>query len=732
MCIQKNYFLTTGKTFICLRIFATLIQLFFIFRMPSQISRRKFFDVWFANATEIRQDALLHHIMQELGNPSFSDHVIRSLKVTIRSFCQKIEEKWLKSGRHRDRFLNKNCAWLEGNVTLPDIATEVLVSVPLPETSSGSFGRPQKDFVSSSTKTKRRRIQHLLETSSREEISMATEVQLRKEGKKDSAAIVKELCLFSPRRGTVLKKARKYLESSKPVGLSPDQALALMVDANLSTHQYRTIREQVKGINKKIYPPYYTVKAAKQLCYPSGINVTETYAEIELQSLMDHTIIRLCKVQEDVLKTISNLKSLDIIVKWGCDGAEQSKYKQKFSEEHCSDENLFSISIVPIQMNSINEQGIKDIVWQNPSPASPRYCRPIKFVFAKETVSVITMEVNKIKEQITSLSPVKIIVNDKEVLVEPTLIFCMIDGKICNAVSSYASTQTCYLCGAKPREMNNESLIVEKPVNSNLLSLGLSPLHSWIRFFECILHISYRLDIKLWQARGAENKKKVAEKKKQVQKKFRSELGLLVDMPKQQTGTTNDGNTARKFFRNPEKSAEITGVNVELIKRLHVILECINSGFHINVNKFHEFAKQTRDLYIKEYSWYPMPVSVHKILFHGKEIIASCILPIGQLSEEAQEARNKHNKKFREMFTRKTSRLDTNTDLLNRLLITSDPYIASLRAAPKTRHGKMTPEVCELLEMRTPDIENEGIQSELSDSEKSYTRSDLEESDCSD
>lgn len=83
--------------------------------------------------------------------------------------------------------------------------------------------------------------------------------------------------------------------------------------------------------------------------------------------------------------------------------------------------------------------------------------------------------------------------------------------------------------------------------------------HSWIRFFECILHISYRLEIKSWQARGAENKNKVAEKKKEVQEKFRSELGLLVDMPKQQTGNTNDGNSARKFFRNSEKSAEITG-----------------------------------------------------------------------------------------------------------------------------------------------------------------------------
>lgn len=92
-----------------------------------------------------------------------------------------------------------------------------------------------------------------------------------------------------------------------------------------------------------------------------------------------------------------------------------------------------------------------------------------------------------------------------------------------------------------------------------------------------------------------------------------------------------------------------------------------------------------------------MPVSVHKILFHGKEIIDANILPIGQLSEEAQEARNKDNRKYRELFTRKSSRILTNTDLVHRLLITSDPYVTSLRASPRTKHSKILPEVLEML-----------------------------------
>lgn len=110
-------------------------------------------------------------------------------------------------------------------------------------------------------------------------------------------------------------------------------------------------------------------------------------------------------------------------------------------------------------------------------------------------------------------------------------------------------------------------------------------------------------------------------------------------------------------------------------------------------------------------------------------LISSCILPIGQLSEETQEARNKHNRKLREILTRKTSSVDTHIGLLNRLLITLD--IASLLAAPKTKRGKLISEVCELLEMKNPDIEQEEIQSEQSDSKESDTHSKFEESDCS-
>ena len=41
-------------------------------------------------------------------------------------------------------------------------------------------------------------------------------------------------------------------------------------------------------------------------------------------------------------------------------------------------------------------------------------------------------------------------------------------------------------------------------------------------------------------------------------------MGLIVDKPKPGYGSTNDGNTARRFFQNPDLSAKITGINKQL------------------------------------------------------------------------------------------------------------------------------------------------------------------------
>lgn len=259
------------------------------------------------------------------------------------------------------------------------------------------------------------------------------------------------------------------------------------------------------------------------------------------------------------------------------------------------------------------------------------------------------------------------------------------------------SAQTCYICGATLKDMNKFENIRFRDTDITTYRFGLSTLHAWIRFFECILHLSYRLDFKKWQTRK-EDRDKLKARKFEIQKQFRSEMGLIVDQVcPGGAGTTNDGNTARRFFRNYEDSARITGIDKELIRRFGVILQALASGFKIDVAAFDAYCQETAKLYLQKYSWFYMPISVHKILFLGSAIISNAILPIGQLSEEAQEARNKDLKNFRRSHTRKYSRQATNEDLLHLLLVSSDPYITTLRPLPRRSRNRFSADVLQML-----------------------------------
>jgi hypothetical protein len=88
-----------------------------------------------------------------------------------------------------------------------------------------------------------------------------------------------------------------------------------------------------------------------------------------------------------------------------------------------------------------------------------------------------------------------------------------------------------------------------------------------------------------------------------------------------------------------------------------------------------------------------MPSSVHKILLHGSLVISAALLPIIQMSEEAQEARNKDLKNIRENYSRKCSRIETNENLLHGLLVSSDPVISNLRKLPPKKFLSFSQEV---------------------------------------
>lgn len=554
-------------------------------------------------------------------------------------------------------------------------------------------GRPKKTFDQLSEIGKRKNAKKMRDDSSSQEIGYALEKCLKASGFLSASKVVKSL-IANPQIGDDYLKSYENQKLCKVY--TPDEAVALTMDVKFSKRQYDIAYFGAKERNCRLYPPYYKVLTARKRCYPPSefIHISELGFKIDLQAVLDLTASRL--VETFPPQFDAQVQKLCLVSKWGFDGASsQSQYKQKFEDPNSDDSCIFITTFVPIVLHGMEQA--ENVHWRNLKPSSTTLCRPIRLEFQKETEQY-TLQVNReINEEIDALLPT--IINDENHSIEIThQLFCtMVDGKICNHLSMNKSTLTCFICKATPTEMNRLDSIYDRPKNIEFYKFGLSTLHAWIRFMECVLHISYNMSFKKWSVRKQSHKEAHELRKTQIQKEFKAKTGLKIDYVLQGKGSSNDGNTARRFFRNYKETAAITGFDVVLLKRFAVILQTMASGKEINIDAFSSYARDTAAMYVQRYPWYYMPVTVHKILIHGSDVMQHAVVPIGQLSEEVQESRHKEVRRYREHNSRKMSRIKTNEDLVHALLISSDPIIAASRKTNNSKKMEMFPEALLLL-----------------------------------
>lgn len=151
-----------------------------------------------------------------------------------------------------------------------------------------SVSQKLKAFDLCSQRTQRRRCDDILSTFSQNQINEVYLDHLKKNDRKLEAKIVEKLRSASPNRKSKILEILN--EDNKVIPYTPDEALALIMDAKLSTHQYEIIHKQAKLRNADIYPSYYYILSSKKRCYPinESVQISETCVNIDLQPLLDH------------------------------------------------------------------------------------------------------------------------------------------------------------------------------------------------------------------------------------------------------------------------------------------------------------------------------------------------------------------------------------------------------------------------------------------------------------
>lgn len=464
--------------------------------------------------------------------------------------------------------------------------------------------------------------------------------------------------------------------------------------------------------------------------------MNDVCAELPLQELLNHTARRLLSLQQDIILHLSSDKSVNYLevklkVKWGFDGSSnQSQYNQRFVDPTSGDSHLFATTLVPLQITLVRSDSI--VVWNNSTPQSSRWCRPLRLRFAKETKELILSEKKSVEQEIQQLKAFNVSIAGINVLVDYDLYLTMIDGKVLAVVTMTDSIHNCCICGATPKDFNSLSDISNrfKP-NANTLHFGLSVLHLWIRSFEWMLHLSYRIFAKTWQMRGPKLRGELETRKADLQKRFLAEMSLRVDFPSSQgAGNTNNGPLARAAFGQPETLAKVLSIEEDLIKKISTILITLSCHLPIDEDKFSNFCLQTAKYYVSLYVWFPMPPSIHKLLIHSKDIMLANNLPVGMLAEDSAEHCNKLYRHNRQFHARKQSRQFNLTDVFNRAMDSSDPMVASFNQQKRLNSRNRKPIPSEVLELlKVPAYESHVYDESDDECEQAMSFAELEHSD---
>ena len=221
----------------------------------------------------------------------------------------------------------------------------------------------------------------------------------------------------------------------------------------------------------------------------------------------------------------------------------------------------------------------------------------------------------QIEEDIKNLAPYQTNTGE-ELQVNISLLFfpTLIDGKILNFLLDNKSSQSSPICKSTPKHFNNLLNFDNdqfKPKGDLSLIYGYQPLHATINTLNCLLNLSYRKKLELWQVKGEENKKALAEEKDRVRHKVEDFFKIKIDRPCQgRQGNTTTGNLCWRLFSKPHDLAKILELDDELVSNLSTILAALNCHEHLDFEKFGSFCHDTYSLFISKYKWFNMPLFI--------------------------------------------------------------------------------------------------------------------------
>lgn len=217
-------------------------------------SRMHIFSLWCSEkgTSSEKTQNIIKFVQHGIANKNFTAD-LNEIKKCISYICKKITEFMGKYRRNKSFVAKYQMNWLN---TKENFKVKP-ACFPQENVTSDDRGRPKTDFSKCSKRTKRRRIANIAKLD-------------------ETAASVLRTSDSQPQ-----------IVHSMP---NVEEVLSLFVETNLTKHQYLLIRSFINSkADFDFLPSYEKILLAKTQSNPHDIKISESKAEVELQSLLNHT-----------------------------------------------------------------------------------------------------------------------------------------------------------------------------------------------------------------------------------------------------------------------------------------------------------------------------------------------------------------------------------------------------------------------------------------------------------
>ena len=466
--------------------------------------------------------------------------------------------------------------------------------------------------------------------------------------------------------------------SSSFCKLSPFDCVGIMSFLNLSVSKYNILKKflDLKGI--KILVSYKKILEYKQLNIYLPLDIIENTVKTTLSAIFFNTLFSILNFSE-----LSNQAPIKVFLKYGGDGmTDGSDYKIIKRLPDTCDNSTFVVSICFLLITQNDK-----IIFENPSPSSNLYLRPVRMYFKKETRDFIQGCFKELEEEIKELASCSFRFENKDFTLNSVFFPSMCDGKVINAIEEIGWSRKCYICSEQ-----GDKLSKIKPSESSFTSIdifkyGLQPLHILIRATEWVLKISYSLGSQ--GLSSSEQKEFLKNRQGIVHQRIVQGFGLNVDVPSIKNGRTTDGNMARKLFSDHIRFAHFLELDQEFISNIACLLACVSSHRKISAVRYLEVSCRVFTFFNENYSCVAsITPNIHRLLCHGHQFFTYSNFASGVLSEQALESSHKCTKKYKTLAF-SNSRENILRDVFNKFSVSSYPSISKIFNSLKSSSYKL-------------------------------------------